>query len=138
MFAGFLACEDVATLALQHPMALDVAQWRGSPTEETMGQKLVLIASGALVVGTAGATAGELPNFERSGFPITQVQVSVLGSAGVQEQPSSPSLTLQGMPASPHQVAVLTHHLKASEDEGRSGLPMPSLHKVTAYRASDE
>jgi hypothetical protein len=32
----------------------------------------------------------------------------VLGSAGVQERSPTPTLMLDGMPASPHQVAVLS------------------------------
>lgn len=71
-----------------------------------MGRIFVLAASGAFFVGVAHAAAGELSTFERSGLPITQVQVSVLGSADVQELPPTPELTLQGMPASPHQLAV--------------------------------
>ena len=69
----------------------------------------------------SGATAAELPTFALAGFPITPHQLSVVGSTHVQEQSPSlveiePSrlglptlaLTLGGMPASPHQIAVLT------------------------------
>ncbi len=96
-----------------------------------MGKIFVRAASGALFLGVATATAGELPTFEKSGFPITQVQVSVLGSAGVREQSAIPSLSLQGMPASPHQLGVLSYHRSAAAAEGGS-------RKVTAYRASNE
>jgi hypothetical protein len=61
----------------------------------------------ALLEG-AGAGAAELPTFEVSSFPATPVQVSVMGSSGVQEQAATPTLTRNGMPASPHQLAVLT------------------------------
>lgn len=56
-----------------------------------------------------------LPAFEKLGFPITRVQVSVLGAAGVQESSPVAPLTLAGMPASPHQVTVLTPRPRATE-----------------------
>jgi hypothetical protein len=49
-----------------------------------------------------------IPFYEVMGFPITPHQISIVGSAHVEEQSPSPSLTMTGMPASPHQVAVLT------------------------------
>jgi hypothetical protein len=62
----------------------------------------VLLLSGGTVV------AGELPIYEFIGFPITQHQLMAVNSAQVQERSPSPPLTLGGMPASPHQIAVLT------------------------------
>jgi len=59
------------------------------------------------VLGAVGASGGELPQYEVAGFPISPHQISVLGSGDVQEQSSSPTLTLDGMPASPHQIAVI-------------------------------
>jgi len=59
------------------------------------------------VLGTVGASGGELPQYEVAGFPISPHQISVLGSGDVQEQSFSPTLTLDGMPASPHQIAVI-------------------------------
>jgi hypothetical protein len=56
----------------------------------------------------AAAMAAELPTYEVSSFPATPLQVSVMGSAGVQEQVPTATLTRNGMPASPHQLAVLT------------------------------
>jgi len=70
--------------------------------------RLALIASIAAVVATAGASAAELPTFEVMGFPISRHQVAVLGSANVEEPSAVPALTLQGMPASPTQIAILT------------------------------
>jgi hypothetical protein len=49
-----------------------------------------------------------IPSYEVMGFPITPHQISIVGSAHVEEQSPSPSLMMAGMPASPHQVAVLT------------------------------
>jgi hypothetical protein len=54
------------------------------------------------------AIATGLPSYEVKGFPITPHQISVVGSAHVEEQSPSPSLVMAGMPASPHQIAVLT------------------------------
>lgn len=56
----------------------------------------------------AAAVAAELPTFEVSSFPATPLQVSVMGSAGVQEQSPAATLTRDDMPASPNQIAVLT------------------------------
>ena len=81
---------------------------------ETKIRKLFSIAvTAALILGGAGAAAVELPTFERMGFPLTLHQVQVTGAAHVQERSPAPSLTLGGMPASPHQVAVLTPRPRA-------------------------
>jgi len=60
----------------------------------------------------AGAEAAEFPTFERMGFPITRHQVTVMGAQDVQEQSANPRLTFGGMPASPHQIAVLAPYPK--------------------------
>ncbi|MGV7216980.1 hypothetical protein [Bradyrhizobium sp. UFLA05-112] len=70
-----------------------------------------LIAGIVTIVTTAGASAAELPTFEMMGFPISQHQVGVMGSANVEERPAVPTLTLAGMPASPTQIAILTPRL---------------------------
>ena len=79
-----------------------------------------LLATAILSLATAGAAmAAELPTFEVSSFPATPVQVSVVGSAGVQEQAATSSLTREGMPASPAQIAVLAprhNHLRAANE----------------------
>jgi hypothetical protein len=54
------------------------------------------------------AIASALPSYEVMGLPITPHQISVVGSANVEEQSPGPSLVMAGMPASPHQIAVLT------------------------------
>jgi hypothetical protein len=70
------------------------------------------------------AVAAALPSYEVMGFPITPHQISILGSANVEEQSPSPSLEMAGMPASPHQIAVLT--------------PRPgATAKATAAKATD-
>ncbi|MCG2631631.1 hypothetical protein L6654_33885 [Bradyrhizobium sp. WYCCWR 13023] len=68
---------------------------------------------GSVAINHANACALRLPSFELTGFPISQHQVAVLGSAQVEENPAEPTLTLAGMPASPHQIAVLTPRLKS-------------------------
>ena len=75
-------------------------------------QQLSTAAITALMLGTMGASAGEQPQYEVAGFPISPHQISVLGSRGIQEQSPTPTLTLNGMPASPHQVAVLQPRTK--------------------------
>jgi hypothetical protein len=66
-----------------------------------------------LMLNGTGAAAAELPTFELMGFPITPHQVVVVGSAHVQEQVANSRLTLGEMPASPHQMAVLTPRSRA-------------------------
>jgi hypothetical protein len=61
----------------------------------------------ALLEGAA-ASAAELPTFEISSFPATPLQVAVMGASGVQQQAATPTLTRNNMPASPHQLSVLT------------------------------
>jgi hypothetical protein len=62
----------------------------------------------AVVLGSASAgLANGLPTFERDGFPITLHQIETLGSDRVHEQAPPSTLTWEGMPASPHQLAVL-------------------------------
>ena len=70
---------------------------------------------GFAVLQAASAAAGERPTFELSSFPATPLQIAVTGGADVQEQAATPSLTRNNMPASPHQLSVLTpRHTVAS------------------------
>src|SRR5262249_23208311 len=71
----------------------------------------LLAAAAILMLGTAGATAGELPRYDMAGFPVTPLQMNVLGQSGdTREQATTPTLMLGGMPASPLQIAVLSRH----------------------------
>jgi hypothetical protein len=70
-------------------------------------QRISITALTAVVLGTVGASARELPRYEVTGFPISPLQMSVLKSGDIQEQSPTPMLTLNGMPASPHQIAVI-------------------------------
>jgi hypothetical protein len=70
---------------------------------------MILAAAATLMLGTAGATAGELPSYDFAGFPVTPHQMSLLGASGaMQEQPAAPMRLIDGMPASPVQIAVLS------------------------------
>jgi hypothetical protein len=75
-------------------------------------QRISIKALTVLVLGTVGASAGELPQYEVAGFPISPHQFSVLGSDSIQEQAPTPTLTPNGMPASPHQIAVIRPQTK--------------------------
>ena len=79
-------------------------------------KKLVLIFFTTVFnLSAVGAVAGERPNYELLGFPITPHQASVLGSSYVQERSSIPNLMLGGMPASPHQITVLAPRSRRDE-----------------------
>jgi hypothetical protein len=70
---------------------------------------MILAAAAILMLGTAGAAAGELPSYDFAGFPVTPHQMSLLGASGaMQEQPAAPMRLIDGMPASPVQIAVLS------------------------------
>ena len=90
----------------------------------------LLLAGPAIAVGQSSeavrldrVSAAALPSYEVMGFPITPHQISIVGSAHVEEQSPSPSLVMAGMPASPHQIAVLT--------------PRPGATKATAAKATN-
>jgi hypothetical protein len=80
-----------------------------------MKNLLSITAKAAIILYTSGAAAGELPTFELRGFPISRHQVSVVGTADVEERSPEAALTLAGMPASPHQIAVLTPRSRVTE-----------------------
>jgi 2-methylaconitate cis-trans-isomerase PrpF len=61
------------------------------------------IAAAISVAGGTAAFAAELPTYEVTGFPISPVQLRLLGPANVQERSTTPT----GM-AAPHQADVLT------------------------------
>ena len=75
-------------------------------------QRISNMAVVALLLGAAGASAGELPQYEVGGLSISPHQISVLGLGGIRERSPNPTLTLNGMPASPHQIAVLQPRIK--------------------------
>ncbi|MBR0806068.1 hypothetical protein JQ636_21155 [Bradyrhizobium japonicum] len=72
----------------------------------------MIAVAGAMIAGSAGAFAGELPSYEVKSFPISTTQVQVLGGAGVEEQSIAPAMIVAGMPASPAQMSVLSPRVK--------------------------
>ncbi|MGY2907123.1 hypothetical protein ACVWVY_006144 [Bradyrhizobium sp. URHC0002] len=82
-------------------------------------RKIFRIAAAIAPVMVVGFSAGsaELPTFEARGFPISRHQVAVLGAANVQEQSAVATLTLSEMPASPHQIAVLTRRQRVNDQQ---------------------
>jgi hypothetical protein len=70
----------------------------------TIAMKYLLLIAAAAALTTGAAAAAELPTYQAQGFPITSHQVAILGAAGVEQQ----SAVATDMPASPHQMAVLT------------------------------
>jgi hypothetical protein len=68
----------------------------------------VAAVAGLAMATSAIAVAAELPTYEMKSFPISPVQVQIVGAAGIQEQAPAARLTEAGMPASPVQIAVLT------------------------------
>ena len=98
------------------------------PTQREIAMSILrrtsITALTVLALGAPGASAGQqLPQYEVAGFPITPLQMSVVRPGGIQEQPSTPELTRDGMPASPHQITVirrqLAHKMK-TDASGRS------------------
>ena len=72
-------------------------------------QRISITALTAFALRVTNACAGEVPQYELTGFPITPLQMSVIRSDSIQEQSGNPALMLDGMPASPHQLAVISH-----------------------------
>jgi hypothetical protein len=70
-------------------------------------QKISIAAGTAFGLGAISCSAGELPQYEAAGFPISPHQITVLGLGNIREKPPIPALTLNGMPVSPNQIAVL-------------------------------
>ena len=89
-------------------------------------QRISITAVAALVIGAVDTSAKELPQYEFAGFPISPVQITALGLDSVQEQAPTPTLTLNGMPASPHQIAVIgprtKQHITEKLNKDASGI----------------
>jgi hypothetical protein len=69
-----------------------------------MKTKILSFAAAIMTIAVSTAAfAGELPTYEVDGFPITPVQVGVLGAAHVQQQAAVPAGVL-----TPVQASVLT------------------------------
>jgi hypothetical protein len=92
----------------------------GVASAQTNSHSVRIVALGqsseAVMLDRGCAAAAELPTFELMGFPITRHQVALLGATQIRERLPAHTLTLADMPASPHQVAVLTPHPRPTEE----------------------
>lgn len=61
----------------------------------------------SMLASATAVPAQDYPTFERDGYPLTPLQLQVLGSDHVRERAVSSTLERGGMPASPHQLSVL-------------------------------
>lgn len=69
-----------------------------------MNKKTLSIAATMLTIaGSSAAFAAELPTYEANGFPVSPLQVRVLGAARVEQQAAAPTTV-----ASVHQTKVLS------------------------------
>jgi hypothetical protein len=75
-----------------------------------MFYRFPIISTGVLLLGAAAAA--EMPVYEVSGLPITPHQVAVVGPANAEQSDYHFTYTLGGMPASAHQIVVLTLRAK--------------------------
>jgi hypothetical protein len=85
-----------------------------------------LAAAAAVVFGAAAPVLAQSANFEAKGFPISLHQAQLTGFADIREASPTPALAAGGMPASPHQLAVLSPRhgdpVKVVEKTGTDGL----------------
>ena len=91
---------------------------------------IVIATIGGATTNKAGACKSRFPTFELMGFPINSHQVAALGSTHVEESSATPELMFAGMPASPHQIAVLTRRLKTMKIVEASAGIIPELTTV--------
>ena len=76
--------------------------------------KLISLAAAAFMVSGTASVLAQSADFEAKGFPITLHQAQVTGLPDIQEAAPAPTLAASGMPASPHQLAVLSPERGAS------------------------
>jgi hypothetical protein len=85
-------------------------------------QRTSITALTVLALGAPSVSAGQqLPQYEVAGFPITPLQMVVVRPEGIQEEPPTPELTRDGMPASPHQITVIRQQLAHKVKTDASG-----------------
>jgi hypothetical protein len=73
-----------------------------------MTKLISFAAATALLFGGSGLAAAESANFETKGFPISLHQAQVTGLPDIEEAAPRAMLAAGGMPASPHQLSVLS------------------------------
>jgi hypothetical protein len=93
----------------------------------SMFQRISITALAALAMGAIAASAGQLPQYEVTGFPISPLQMSVVRPSVIQEEPQTPALTLGGMPASPHQISVIRGHQLAHKPKQMHWIAVKSI-----------
>jgi hypothetical protein len=87
--------------------------------EERIMKTLFAMATTGTLLLSGIASAREFPVYELSGFPISPDEISIMGATvNLKEQSPGTSLTMDGMPASPVQILVLTPHQRAPEERG--------------------
>jgi hypothetical protein len=91
-----------------------------------MNKLFFIVPTVALMLGGTGVVATELPTYEIMGFPLTPHQFAAVQSGYVRERSPAPALTLGNMPASPHQIAVLTPRASATAKTATVGLRLNS------------
>ena len=80
--------------------------------------KKISLSVAAAVLAMTAATAGfaaELPAYEKSGLPVSAVQVQVLGAENVQQ------VSADAASMTPVQLSVLTPRHKITTAQGRTG-----------------
>jgi hypothetical protein len=82
-----------------------------------MEKILSVAACAAFLLGGASLAQAEFPTFEIMGFPITAHQILTADSAQLKERSPTSTLTLHGMPASPHQIALMTPRIRMTEQQ---------------------
>lgn len=75
-----------------------------------------VVIGAALLLGGVGVAVADYPIFEINGFPVTRHQMIAVSSGLVRERMPAPS-TVATMPASPHQIAVLTPRVRLTQQE---------------------
>ncbi len=88
-----------------------------------MTVRIVLIAAAALILEASSTIGGERATYEVTGFPVSPHQLSVLVPTDAHEHAPTPALTMNGMPASLHQIAVLTCVQKSVQEEVSFTIP---------------
>jgi hypothetical protein len=83
--------------------------------EGHMAKLLSFATAAVLLFGGTGAAVAESANFETEGFPISLHQAQVTGLPDIQETAPRGALVVDGMPASPHQLAVLSPRQPSAE-----------------------
>lgn len=82
-----------------------------------MRKPYAIAVAAALLLGGSGAVHAEYPTFHINGFPITRHQTVAVSTGQIRECAPTPTLTVAGMPASPHQIAVLTPRIKLTQQQ---------------------